>query len=141
MTIQSLTRPMLVSFGLGILVVFVLSFSADSPQLLQVLAEFDWRLLPLILGLTLVNYLLRFVKWNYYLRVVGIRDVPIRQSALIFTAGLAMAITPGKVGELLKAYLLRYFRGIPIGTGAPIIIAERLTDGIAMLLLASGGLL
>jgi uncharacterized protein (TIRG00374 family) len=140
-TIQSLMRPMLVSVGLGIVVVFVLSFSADAPKLLLILSGFEWRLLPLILGLSLVNYLLRFVKWNYYLRVVGIRDVPMRQSAVIFTAGLAMAITPGKVGELLKAYLLRYFRGTQIGTAAPIIFAERLTDGVAMLLLASGGLL
>jgi uncharacterized protein (TIRG00374 family) len=52
-----------------------------------------------------------------------------------------MAITPGKVGELLKAYLLRYFRGTSIATAAPIIVAERLTDGVAMVILASGGLL
>ena len=140
-TIKSLTRPMLVSVGLGILVVFVLSFTADAPKLLNVLSGFQWRYLPVILGLTLINYLLRFVKWNYYLKVIGIRDVPLRQSAVIFTAGLAMAITPGKVGELLKAYLLRYFRGVPIATAAPVVIAERMTDGIAMVLLALGGLL
>jgi uncharacterized protein (TIRG00374 family) len=132
---------MLVSVGLGILVVFGLSFSADAPKLLGVLSTFQWNFLPFILALTLVNYVLRFVKWNFYLRVVGIRDVPMRQSAVIFTAGLAMAITPGKVGELLKAYLLRYFRGTPIATGAPIVVAERMTDGVAMVLLATGGLL
>jgi uncharacterized protein (TIRG00374 family) len=132
---------MLWSVGLGILVVFVLSFSADAPRLVQVLASFEWRLLPLIIGLTLVNYVLRFVKWNYYLGVVGVPDVPLSESAVIFTAGLSMVITPGKVGELLKAYLLRHQRGTPIGTSAPIILAERLTDGVAMLLLGSAGLI
>jgi uncharacterized membrane protein YbhN (UPF0104 family) len=97
--------------------------------------------LPLVLGLTLLNYLLRFVKWHYYLRVIGLRRVSLSQSAMIFTAGLSMVITPGKVGELLKSYLLRHHRGTPIGTSAPVILAERLTDGVAMLLLASGGLI
>lgn len=140
MTFQSLTRKMLLSIGLGILVVFVLSFSSDAPRLVRVLERFEWKLLPVILSLTLVNYLLRFVKWHYYLRVVGITGVALDQSAMIFVAGLSMAITPAKVGELLKSYLLRHYRRTPIGTSAPIIVAERLTDGAAMIILASAGI-
>src|SRR5579884_2856986 len=60
---------------------------------------------------------------------------------MIFVAGLSMVITPAKVGELLKAYLLRYHQGTPIGTSAPVIVAERLTDGVAMVILASAGLI
>src|SRR5438270_3713265 len=52
-----------------------------------------------------------------------------------------MTMTPGKVGEWLKSYLLLQRWGVPLGTSAPIILAERLTDGVAMLLLALGGLL
>ncbi|HLH74172.1 MAG TPA: lysylphosphatidylglycerol synthase transmembrane domain-containing protein [Chloroflexota bacterium] len=140
MTIQSLTRKMLFSIGLGILVIFALSFSADAPRLLTVLEHFDWKVLPVVICLTLLNYCLRFAKWQYYLRVVGIRGMPVSQSALIFVAGLSMAITPAKVGELLKAYLLFHHRGIPVGKSAPIIIGERLTDGVAMVILASAGL-
>jgi len=132
---------MLLSVALGVLVVFALSLSADLPKLVVVLERFQWRVVPFVIALTLLNYVLRFIKWNYYLRVVGVSNVSLSQSALIFTAGLAMVITPGKVGELLKSYLLRHHRGTPIGTSAPILIAERLTDGVAMVLLASGGLL
>jgi glycosyltransferase 2 family protein len=129
------------SLALGVLVVFVLSVSSDAPRLLGVLERFKWTVLPLVVGLALANYGLRFVKWQYYLSVVGIGPVSLRQSATIFVAGLSMVITPGKVGEFLKSYLLRYHEGVPIGRSAPIIMAERLTDGIAMVLLASGGLL
>jgi uncharacterized protein (TIRG00374 family) len=129
------------SLALGILVVFVLSVSSDAPRLIRVLERFNWAVLPLIVGLALVNYGLRFIKWQYYLGVLGIKGVSLGLSATIFVAGLSMVITPGKVGEFLKSYLLRHHRGVPIGTSAPIIIAERLTDGIAMVLLASGGLL
>src|SRR5438309_188150 len=54
---------------------------------------------------------------------------------------MAMAMTPGKVGEVLKSYLLKQVRGTPIATSAPIVVAERLTDGIAMLFLSAAGLL
>lgn len=140
MTLRGLTQKMLLSIGLGILVIFILSFSADAPRLIVVLRHFEWGLLPLAIALTLLNYALRFVKWHYFLGVIGVK-APVRLSALIFTAGLSMAITPGKVGELLKAYLLRVHRGVPIGVTAPVILAERLTDGVAMLFLASGGLI
>ena len=53
---------------------------------------------------------------------------------------MAMAITPGKVGELLKSYLLKQVRGTPLASSAPIVMAERFTDGLAMLVLASAGL-
>src|SRR5260370_19271156 len=51
-----------------------------------------------------------------------------------------MAITHGKVGELLKSYLLKRTTGEPISRTSPIIVAERLSDGLAMLLLARTGL-
>jgi uncharacterized protein (TIRG00374 family) len=129
------------SVALGVLVVFVLSVSTDANRLVQVLSRFDWTVLPVVVALTLVNYSLRFVKWQYYLGIVGIAPVPFRQSLTIFVAGLSMVITPGKVGEFLKSYLLRFHRGVPIGKSAPIIMAERLTDGVAMVVLASAGLL
>ena len=50
-----------------------------------------------------------------------------------------MTVTPGKVGEWLKSYLLREFTGTAISRTAPVIVAERLTDALALVLLASSG--
>ncbi len=130
----------ILSLVFGVVVIAGVSFFADVPRLLQALRHFPWALLPVIVGLTLLNYALRFVKWDYYLHRLGL-GVPRLASLKIFVAGLAMAITPGKVGELLKSYLLKRYNGSPISRTAPIIMAERLTDGLAMLLLAAGGLL
>ena len=52
-----------------------------------------------------------------------------------------MVLTPGKVGELLKSYLVKQVAGTPMARTAPIVLAERLTDGIALLLLGAAGLL
>jgi uncharacterized membrane protein YbhN (UPF0104 family) len=95
--------------------------------------------IPLVLGLTLFNYALRFVKWHFYLGQIG-AGVSRLDSFAIFTAGLSMAMTPGKVGEVLKPVLLRLRSGVPVSRSTPIIMAERLTDGLAMIVLALGGL-
>jgi glycosyltransferase 2 family protein len=90
------------------------------------------------LGLVLGNYVLRIARWQYYLRQIGVA-VPIGRSALIFLAGLVMSVTPGKIGEVFKSLLLYDARGTPIVRSAPIVIAERLTDLIALVLLVSAG--
>ena len=113
---------------------------ADLPQMLQALVNFRWQFLPLILGLTLFNYFWRYIKWQYYLGRLEIH-VHWLKSLLIFLSGLSMAITPGKIGELLKAYLLKTSTDVPISRSSPIIVAERLTDGIAMIGLALAGLI
>src|SRR5712691_576210 len=96
---------------------------ADAPRMLRALASFRWEYLPLILGLTLFNYFWRFVKWQYYLRRLEVQ-ISRWRSLLIFVSGLSMAITPGKVGELLKSYLLKRETGVAISRTAPIIVAE-----------------
>ena len=113
---------------------------ADLPHMLQALAHFRWEFLPLILGLTLFNYFWRFIKWQYYL---GRLDIHVHwfQSLLILLSGLSMAITPGKIGELLKSYLLKTSTDVAIARSSPIIVAGRLTDGIAMIGLAMTGLI
>lgn len=128
------------SLVFGVLVIAALSLVADVQKLRATLGGFDWALLPLILGLTLFNYALRFAKWQYYLRLIGVRGLTTRDSFGIFFSSFTMVMTPGKVGELLKSYLLRRIAGTPIATSAPIILAERMTDGVAMVFLAALGL-
>ena len=138
--IRQLRGKIMLSLVFGVLVIAVLSLVADARALTTTLNDFAWELLPLILGLTLFNYALRFLKWQYYLRLIGVRGLSTRDSAGIFFSAFTMVMTPGKVGELLKSYLLRRVAGTPVAVSAPIIVAERLTDGLAMVALAALGL-
>ncbi len=141
MTIKNLQGKILLSLLLGISVVVILGLLSDVRQVGASFSIFDWRALPLIIGCTLLNYLLRWLKWDYYLRRLNLgHGVSYADSGLIFTAGLVMAVTPGKVGEVFKSYLLRRINGTAVSVSAPIVLGERLTDGIAMLLLMALGL-
>ena len=109
---------------------------ADAEKVGDQLSTFNWALYVPVLLLTLGNYALRFGKWHYLLGRLGV-DIPVVENARIFTAGLAMVISPGKAGELLKPFLASRRSGVPMATTIPALVAERLTDGIAMLILAA----
>ncbi|GAW93993.1 lysylphosphatidylglycerol synthase transmembrane domain-containing protein [Calderihabitans maritimus] len=123
---------------LGFLVMIGFALFADLRKLQAVLVEFQWRYLGLAIVFTAVNYLLRFVKWGMYLRELNI-SLALRESLVVFLSGLTMSITPAKIGEVLKSFLLEKLKGIPISRTAPIVVTERITDLIGMVLLASFG--
>ena len=104
----------------------------------EALAAFQWRYALYACLLALGNYAVRFLRWQYYLSKVGVR-VALGDSAAVFLAGFALTVTPGKLGEAVKAVLLRASHGIAMARTAPIVVAERVTDLVALLLLALVG--
>jgi uncharacterized protein (TIRG00374 family) len=140
-TLEKLRGRLLISLAFGAVVFVGLSAYADFNDVIDGLGNFKWQYLPLILALTSLNYVLRFFKWQFYLRTIGVRDFPTLDSALVYLAGLGMVVTPGKIGEWLKCYLLREMHGTPFSRSAPIPIAERLTDSLGLVILGSAGLL
>jgi uncharacterized protein (TIRG00374 family) len=139
-TLEKLRGRLLVSLVLGAVVFIGLSAYADFSDVIDGLGKFRWEYLPVVLLLTSGNYVLRFVKWQFYLKTIGVEDFPAKDSALVYFAGLGMVVTPGKVGEWLKCYLLREMHGTPFSRSAPIVIAERLTDSLGLVILGAAGL-
>ncbi|MHB9090445.1 MAG: lysylphosphatidylglycerol synthase domain-containing protein, partial [Chloroflexota bacterium] len=90
----NLKTKLLVSLILGLAVLAGLTFFADFPKMMAALRQFDWRLLPVALFFVFWNYLLRFAKWHYYLAQIGVRSLPLKDSALLFLGGLSMVVTP-----------------------------------------------
>ena len=141
---RHLTRGIVLLAALAIAVAALVVAWGDAPAVLSALSRFPpWLIVPVVL-LTVWNYTLRYLRWNYYLHVLGVHGVTKIESALVFFSGFAMGLTPGKSGEVTKSYWLREIVGperAPLARTAPIVFAERLVDGIAMLLLATSGLI
>lgn len=131
-------KKILLSVAFGAIVFLGFSIYADFDKLLQTFAEFNWLYFPLILALSFGNYIVRFYKWEYYRKLLSI-DLTGKISFLIFMSTFVMSVTPGKMGELLKSYLVREENGTPISKSAPVILAERLTDFISIVLLCIVG--
>lgn len=133
------SKKLLLLTLLTVLVFVGLVSYGDFQEIGSRLAHFPVSYLIIALTLAVTNYALRFLRWAYYLRVLKIQ-VPFGVSSLVFLSGLAMAITPGKVGELLKSYLLRQRAYVPVSTSAPVVLMERLTDVVSVVLLGLTGL-
>lgn len=140
-SVRNIGRKVAFSAVLAIIVVAAFALVTDLRSVGDRLAAFHWASLWAILGWTILNYVLRWLKWDVYLRKLGMgHGVSYADSGLLFTSGMVMSVTPGKVGEVLKSFLLRRINATPISASAPIVLGERLTDGLAMLVLMAVGL-
>jgi uncharacterized protein (TIRG00374 family) len=111
----------------------------DVGKLRAALSHFSWWTFAAALALAAGNYALRFLKWQYYLLRLRVDNVPWVESLVVFLAGFAMSITPAKAGEVFKSALLASARGVSIVRTAPVVVADRLTDLIALIMIAVAG--
>lgn len=125
----------------GFLVILGLALFSDIQKVSLKITEFNWKLFPIVLGLTLVNYTLRGIKFHYYLGLIGAKEIHVRESFRLFVAGFPLAVTPGKIGEALKGVWIHNLTGIPTAQGIAVVAAERISDGLAVLALSTFGVL
>ncbi len=136
--LKKLRAKLFISIAIAAVIGVAFSIYANTGELKKTIETFSYGLLPLILCLSLVNYLVRFVRWQYYLRALEI-NIPRSESFGVFLSSLSMSVTPGKMGEVLKSYFLKSLHSVPISRSAPIILAERITDFLALLIIAVVG--
>jgi glycosyltransferase 2 family protein len=129
--VERLKRNLILALALGVAVYLVLAIVSGFGSLTAALDDFDFALVPVILGLVLLSYAGRFLRWLYYLKLLKV-SVPLPANAAIFAAGLSMTISPGKLGEVLKSVFVRQASGAPVARTAPAVFAERATDGTGM---------
>jgi uncharacterized protein (TIRG00374 family) len=136
--VRGMVRKVVLAVLFAALVFAGLAVYSDVNALRETARGFRLGAFGLGLGLAAGNYLLRIVRWQYYLRLLGIR-IPLGESSAVFLSSFVMSVTPGKVGEVFKSLLLYEARGISFARTAPIVVAERLTDLIALVLLTALG--
>ncbi|MFO7445677.1 MAG: lysylphosphatidylglycerol synthase transmembrane domain-containing protein [Ignavibacteriaceae bacterium] len=136
--LEKIKKKLLISLAVAGILYLGFTIYADFNEVALAFLHFNWLLLPLLLILSLINYYIRFLKWDYYLALL---KVPIKKidSLSIFMSGLIMSITPGKFGEVLKSYLVKQINGTPLSKTAPIIFVERITDSISLMLIVIAG--
>ena len=127
-------------FGFGLvlaLYVSVLVWADSKNNWSSKIGQF-FTVLPILAGLSLLTYLLRYLRWHWLMLRVG-HQLMWSKGFLAYLTGFAFSATPGKVGELLR---IKYF--IPQGVSAWRVLAafvfERVSDLIAVLALATFGI-
>ncbi len=136
---NGIVRRLIPGLVFGFVVLLAVALLGDIRAVAEDIRDFDWRMIPLALLFTLMNYGLRFLKWHFYLSQIGASQIPWWQSLRLFVAGFPLAVTPGKAGEALKGVWLKQVSGLPVGRGISVVVAERISDGLAVLGLSTLG--
>lgn len=130
-------RGLIVSALLSALVYAVLAALSDARSVGDALRGFPGTTLLAMVALTLSCYLVRSVRWRYLVGVAG-HEIGAVDAVYVQFAGMTMTVTPGKVGEVLKAFLARDIAGLPMGRGVALVFGERLADVVAVTALSTG---
>ncbi len=131
-------RAVFASIALAALGYLGLSLWAGWRDVAAAVAAVGAWLLCGLLVLSLSNYLLRFLRWHHYLRLLD-ATVPWRIDFAAYFAGFALTTSPGKLGETLRSVLLKP-HGVPVPASLAAFFAERASDLLAILVLAAVGL-
>lgn len=124
---------------LAVAVYLILCIYADIDKLIQAFESFQWAYLVLLLILTTLGYFIRFIKWNFFLESVDVH-LETRDNLFVFFSGLAMIITPAKMGEIWKGWLIKEINGEKLSKTIPVVIIDRGTDLLALIILSLTGI-
>jgi uncharacterized protein (TIRG00374 family) len=119
--------------AVGVYGAFVVYTGLD--KISRSLEHFHWTAFVVACLLAFSNYVLRFLKWEFYLARLDIRGVKKLDSFLTFLSGFVLTVTPGKVGEVFKSLILYETYGVAMTKTAPIVVAERATDVVGIVAL------
>lgn len=130
-------RSIIVFTTIAAIVYLTMVLMSDWEALIAITIS-PWVILVFIL-LTTGNYLFRAAKWHLYSRELSV-NISFKKNLVVFLSGLSMTITPVRVGEVLKCYLLKDLTKKKMSETIPAVVVERLTDIIALCLLSLTGI-
>ncbi len=133
-------KSALVFSFIGIALYGSVTIASDYRSIMAALTGFPLDSLALVISLVVVGWILRGVRFHYYLKKSE-QPVPLYYSIVSFLAGFALTGTPGKIGEAMKSVFLKRDYGVSVTKVVGILVVERLMDLFGVLLLGSMSLL
>ena len=124
--------------AVGIYAVFL--FMSDFNIMTEKISNFKIYFLPLILLLVTVSWIPLMIRWQFLLKTAEIH-IPFKKSILVYLSGSALQITPGQIGELIKAQILKTSFGIPRTKTASVVLVEKIYDLIGAIIASIIGMI
>jgi uncharacterized protein (TIRG00374 family) len=104
-------------------------------EILLALSSVPYDILILIFALSLVNYFIRFIRWDWYIRKFDFH-LPYWRHCCYYLAGFTLTTTPGKAGEAIRSLYLKQ-HGVDYSHSLAALFAERFLDLMTLIIMAS----
>ena len=106
------------------------AFWVGMPQVIEAAGKIDAWAYVFLLGLTLTNHVIRFLRSRWLLSCLN-HDLPVLRYMTYYFFGIAFLATPARVGETIRTFFLRK-DGVPYTDSLSILLLERVYDVLAM---------
>lgn len=133
-SIQKMEYTVILSVLLFMVIFVIASFYAGIEDVWDRFKQLTPSMFISLLGLSFVNYICRGLKWHLFGRKLGF-GVPLKRMALYYASGMALTVTPGKIGTGLRLWLLNKCHKIKYSKGLPLMIMDPLTDLASLFIL------
>lgn len=111
---------------------FVAVRTIDTDSLVTALRQANRRLLGVAVGVYVLSWPLRGLRYDDILGTMGRRCGVAFSTAIIFLSQTANLVVPARAGDGARAYLLNKRKGVPYTTGGASLAVERLFDLLAL---------
>jgi uncharacterized protein (TIRG00374 family) len=119
----------------AIAVYIIMGIYADFDKLSLTISYFQWQYAIIMIVFTTAGYFIRYIKWDLFLKKAGVH-LKHRDNLFVFFSGLSMIVTPGKFGEVWKGWLIQDISGDELSRTVPVIIMDRVTDVVSLVILS-----
>ncbi len=114
--------------GIGIILLIILLISVDFAQLMDNLGNIQPKYLLFASIWLVLIYFFKALRWKVLLKSVSLRYSFLKCLLVFASSNFIAFITPGRVGEIAKAFYLKEDQGVPFSKSFPTVIFDRLFD-------------
>ena len=118
-------------FFYGIIIVL-----SDFDLVVEKTFEINFQYLPIIISLQVTSVFVGTIKFHRLLQKLKI-PILFKESFKLFMLGRFMGITPGGTGIIIKSHILKKNYGKPISSTLPVLLIERWTEILAILIIVT----
>ncbi len=129
--VTSLIICVILGIVLSIATIVIVGYE-EASQAIALLKLNNWLI---ILSFTILHIILRFIRWQYYLIKLD-HNISLIPSVIFYLSGLALTMTPGKVGETFRSVFLKP-HGVSYTNSISAFFVERYTDLLAVIALST----
>jgi len=139
---RPMRKRLLLLVVISVILILSMILITDPEAIWEDLVDTDFSIILCVVGLYLLNGVVKAARWQVLLRSFG-SEVPFKRLYMFLLIGLMVNnTTPGRVGgEPVRAYLLRLEDETPMGQGLSTIFVERIMDLVVLLSMALTGII
>jgi glycosyltransferase 2 family protein len=139
------SRTLLLTVVASLLILVILAYRSRGTSFswnlfLSTLDHLDWKWLATSIALILLSNFGRALRWQVMLRPLG-RLIGVWRLTSDTAIGLTAGVLLGRVGEVVRPYLISVQTGLPFSSQAAAWLLERMLDLLAVLLLCGYALI